>query len=166
MLRDRVSASRSHVTPEDLKRVPPAGGWSIGQVFEHLCVADDSYLAPMRELIGNAKPDPRAATATWRPSIMGNLLVRSFRSPRKMPTPKLYRPSPSPRPAVIEAYLERLAQTEELLQRSRQVRWQQIRLGSPVTRLIRLNLGDCFEILVTHTERHLAQVDRIKQSLR
>jgi hypothetical protein len=35
-----------------------------------------------------------------------------------------------------------------------------VRFGSPVTALIRLNLGDGFLILVAHAERHFGQIDR------
>jgi len=84
---------------------PPGGGWSIGQVLEHLVVAADSYLRPMRRLIDEALAATGAGgDSVWRPSL----------------------------------------------------------LSSPISRLIRLNLGDCFAILVAHARRHLGQIERIK----
>jgi hypothetical protein len=35
------------------------------------------------------------------------------------------------------------------------------RLSSPASRLIRMNLGDAFRILVVHGRRHLGQIERV-----
>ena len=164
-LRERAEEYRGRLSPEDLRRAPPAGGWSIGVVFEHLCIAEDTYHEAMEARLAAAASDPGAPAATWRPSLAGGLLVRSFRSPRKMAAPGIYQPGPEPRPGVIDAYLERIRRTGELLSRASGVRWRAIRLSSPVSRLIRINLGDGFDILVTHAERHYDQIERIKGSL-
>jgi hypothetical protein len=36
-----------------------------------------------------------------------------------------------------------------------------VRFRSPVTALLRLNLGDGFLILISHAERHFGQIDRV-----
>jgi hypothetical protein len=165
VIRRRAVAHQGELTAEQLLRVPSFGGWSVGVVFEHLCIAEDSYHAPMDRVIARAVPDGRAATATWQPSIMGNLLVRSFRSPRKMTAPSIYQPSPQPRNDVVGEYLKRVGKTLELLDRAGSLFWQKVKLSSPVTRIIRLNLGDAFEVIVTHAERHLSQVERIREAM-
>jgi hypothetical protein len=40
--------------------------------------------------------------------------------------------------------------------------WRRTRTTSPISPLIRLNLGDCFTILVVHAQRHLGQIDRLR----
>ncbi|HET8622662.1 MAG TPA: DinB family protein [Gemmatimonadales bacterium] len=146
-----------------LSWVPAAGGWSVGQVLEHLIVAADSYLTPMRRLISERSAaivgggDP-----TWRPSLMGGLLASSLRSPRKLPAPRAYIPAPVPRPDVLEQLRARLRDTALLLDRARPLEWNRMRLSSPISRLIRLNLGDCFAISVAHAHRHVGQIDRIR----
>src|SRR6185503_9957881 len=64
---------------------PPEGGWSAGQVFEHLCVANDSYLVGLRRVLGTVSATSRGDVAdrVWRPSFAGRLLARSMDSPRK-----------------------------------------------------------------------------------
>lgn len=151
------------LTADQLAWPPPTGGWSIRQIFEHLCIANDSYIGPMDRLLAKAKANgDKARAATWRPTVMGNFLVRSFRSPKRMPTPKMYRPGPSVRDAVINAFLARQEAITNLLDRAADVIWQEVRMGSPVTSLIRLNLGDGFTILVVHAERHFEQIERIQ----
>lgn len=142
---------------------PPAGGWSIGQVLEHLIVAADSYLTPMRRLVD----DGLAATGAggdpiWRPTLMGGFLTKSLRAPRKLPAPRAYVPALVPRPNVLDECRARQRDTALLLERARPIEWTRIRMASPISRLIRLNLGDCFAINVAHARRHLGQIERIR----
>jgi hypothetical protein len=144
-----------------LEWTPPDGGWSIAQVFEHLCVANDSYLATLRDLVERAPASGDAADATWRASLMGRLLTRAMVSPRKLPAPKAWRPTLAPRPNVISAFLEHQREIAALINRSTRTRWQRVRLASPVSSLIRMNIGDAFTVLVRHEERHFEQIDRV-----
>jgi hypothetical protein len=145
---------------------PPDGGWSVGQVFEHLCVANDDYLAILRERLSVAPPlapGSRAPTP-WKPSLAGRLLVASFESSRKLPAPRSWRPAPDARPNVIAEFLSRQRELARLIERSMAFDWMRVRMASPVSALIRMNVGDAFTILVTHAERHFRQIDRIRSA--
>ena len=63
VIRRRSVAHQGELTAEQLLRVPSFGGWSVGVVFEHLCIAEDSYHTPIGRVIAKAAPDARAATA-------------------------------------------------------------------------------------------------------
>jgi hypothetical protein len=63
---------------------------------------------------------------------------------------------------VIEEFLETQLRIKELMIRAEDISWTRARLGSPVSSLIRLNLGDAFTIGVVHEERHLGQIERIR----
>ena len=161
-LDDRAAALEAAVDGAPLDWQPPSGGWSVGQVLEHLCVANDSYLVELRRVLGGAgssAPSGGGADATWRPSLAGRFLARSMESPRKLPAPKMWQPSPSPRPNVIAEFLVRQREIEALIERSRGVEWRRARLASPVSGLIRMNIGDAFTILVRHAERHFRQIE-------
>lgn len=147
-----------------LHRQPASGGWSVGQVLEHLIVSDDSYLASMRPLVDDPAAPRASASTTWKASFMGGLLERSLRSERKMPAPKIYRPGPSVRPNAPSELMAREREVLSLLDRAAGLEWQRIRMPSPVMSIIRMNLGDAFAVLVTHTRRHLGQIERIVAS--
>jgi len=140
---------------------PPEGGWSAGQVLEHLCVANDSYLVGLRRVLGTVSATSRgdATDRVWRPSFAGRLLARSMESPRKLPAPKRWRPAPEPRPNVIGEFLTRQREIEQLIESSMARDWRRLRLASPVSGLIRMNVGDAFTVLVRHAERHFRQID-------
>jgi hypothetical protein len=158
----RLQAVAGPLGPRGLGWQPPGGGWSIGQVLEHLVVAADSYLGPMRRRITEAPPAV-SADPVWRPSLLGGWLANSMRSPRKLPAPRAYTPALVPRDAVLDEFRARLRDTALLLDRARPLPWNAIHLSSPISRLIRLNLGDCFAINVAHAHRHLGQIERIRQ---
>jgi hypothetical protein len=141
--------------------IPPEGGWSVGQVFEHLCVANDDYLKVIRPLVARLPSSPaRAADGSlWRSSFAGGFLTRSMVSPRKLPAPKVWKPGPSPRPNVIGEFLARDREIVQLIERSSAHDWNRIRLASPVSSLIRMNIGDAFTIIVRHAERHVRQIE-------
>jgi len=144
---------------------PPAGGWSIAQVFEHLLVSHGLYLDRMRPAIAAAPRDP--PTQPWRPSLFGRLLIGAVGpdAKRRLTTARIFEPSLSPRPRVVAAFLEMQQEFAGLLRAAAGLDWRAVRLSSPVSRFIRLNLGDAFVILVVHAQRHLGQITRIRDAL-
>ena len=157
-IRDAVSG-----TPEaELGRRPHNEGWSIGEVLEHLIVSADSYLERLRTIIAQRGQTSLDANRMWKPSLMGGLLVHSFRSPRKMRAPKIYKPATAPRPRVLEEFLLRQEEAGRLIAQSADMDWHDVRFVSPVTSLIRMNLGDALTVLVAHAERHAEQIERVR----
>jgi hypothetical protein len=162
----RLQELGSGLADVDLGRRPPWGGWSVGEIYEHLCIADDGYLEQMRAIL--ARPDtPRAplGAVEWRPSIAGRLLADGLRGERKLPSPKSFRPGPSPRPDVVGEYLKRVAELRRMLEESARLEWRRVRMRSPAFRLIPMNLGDAFTILVVHAARHVKQIERVRAAL-
>ena len=159
----RVKAVAERLDEAQLRWTPPDGAWGAGQIFEHLCISNDSYLVRLRALIARPNAPRAAADAVWKPSVMGGLLARSVspQGTRKLSAPKIYRPPPQPRAHVVEEFLRQQEQLRELLTASAALDWRRIRLSSPVTPLIRLNLGDAFTVLVVHAQRHTGQLERL-----
>jgi len=152
--------------PEQLNRRPPAGGWSVGQVLEHLCRAVEVYEAPTQSVLRTARVDAAAPLREWSPTVFGRLLVNSLTSPRKLPAPKGIVPSLTPRGGVLEAFLAMHSALASRIDASAQLDWRALRLSSPIVPrvlkpLARLNLGDVFSTHVVHAERHARQIERI-----
>jgi hypothetical protein len=161
---DRIRGAASGLAPDALSRRPPAAGWSIAEVLEHLIISADSYLKPLRTLAKQEGNRPAKSDAMWKPSLMGGLLAQSLRNPRKMPTAKAYKPPPSPRPRVLDEFVQRQEQVGRLIAASSTMDWQRVRMSSPVIPILRMNFGDALTILVVHAERHAAQIERVKAS--
>lgn len=167
-IRARARRLTAPLTPTQLAWLPPNGGWSVGQVLEHLLISDQSYLVPMRALIERARAGASSQSpAAWRPTLAGRFLIRSLgpRGTRKLPAPKIYRPGPVARADVVGAYLRNIDEIEALLRTSRGLDLGRLRMASPVSRLIRVHVGDGFSIIAVHAQRHLGQIERIQTSV-
>ena len=157
----RTLALASELDEAALHRAPDGGGWSVALILEHLCETHDSYAGPIRRLV--ARPGAaRAPQGTeWRASLMGRWLAASMRSSRRLPAPKIFRPAPVARPGVVQEFRRRQDELDALLDRAAPLDWKRLRTASPVSPLIRLNLGDCFTVTVAHTARHVGQMERV-----
>lgn len=163
---DAMAVART-MTPEQLRWSPPAGGWGVGQVLEHLVLTADSYLSKLRGLVYfHHAAHAELGSTQWDPTVAGWLMVASFRKPWKLPAPKLYQVGPEIRADVREAFLDRQDALTRLLRASAALDWNRVRVSSPVSAFIRLNLGDCFTILVVHGQRHVVQLQRIEKQMR
>ena len=157
----RTAALVRAVRSEQLQWRPPAGGWSMAEVLEHLTVTNEQYLAAMAA----AKTVPARPNSTvWRPSVMGALLNFAMRKPKlRMKSPRVFAPGPQPREHVFHEFLRTQLELRRALERALSSDLRRTRVASPAAGMVRFNLGDCFEILVSHADRHLGQVERIRQ---
>jgi hypothetical protein len=162
-MRDSLAQIRklqSELSAEQLSWAPPDGGWSIGQVFEHLVLIDTPYIQLIEHLLRSA---PRGQSE-WKPTLMGRMVTHAVQptTSRKVKTGKGFRPGPQPRNGVIDDYIRVRERFLELLQQSKGVDLNRVKMKSPVFGIFRYNLGDAWMILTRHTERHLRQVERVR----
>ncbi len=157
----RVRALTATLDAERLLWRPPDGGWGAAHVLEHLVVTADNYLPTMRHLASEGPVARNPENVWWKGTLGGRFLVHALRAPRKLPAPRVFQIAGQLRPQVAEAFVDRQDETVRLLELSRDRHWRKCRLASPASSLIRLNLGDCFAVLVTHTDRHLLQLERV-----
>ena len=151
------------LSPAQLTWQPRANAWSIAQVLEHLVIAHDGYLNVMRPLIyARDAAHADGGTAAWEPSVMGWMLVASLRSKRKLPAPSVFKVTAEPRDGVLDAFKSRQNVITTFLRAASALDWTQVRLSSPAGRWVRLNLGDAFMILTVHAQRHVKQMEAVR----
>jgi hypothetical protein len=173
LLRDRALASHREIAelarpldPERLVRRPPDGGWSVGEVLEHLLVAEGEYEPLVGAVLQQARPDAGAPLREWSPSFFGGFLTRSLERSRRLPAPKQIRPGGTPRGGVVEKFLAQQAALVARLDAASGYDWNALKLNSPLVPslfrpLARMNLGDAFSVSVVHVERHTRQMERV-----
>lgn len=149
------------LTRRQLAWSPPDRGWGVAQVLEHLTLSNEQYLKEIRARLDRRPKRRSHSSAEWRPSLAGRLLEHAMVSPRKAKAPQVWRPGPVVRPQPLDGFTHTLAELTAQLDRATDVDLRRTRTRSPVSRLIRLNLGDAFELQALHAERHLGQIRRI-----
>jgi hypothetical protein len=164
----RMAALARPLDPERLVRRPTPPGWSVGEVLEHLCIADELYHKPLTTLVATARPDAGAPAREWKPSFFGKLIAGALARPRRMKAPGRFKPGAAPRNGVVEDFLARDSRLVALMDDAASLDWRALRLASPAlpVPIIRLNLGDVFNIHVVHVRRHLGQMERIVSGMK
>lgn len=146
----------------DKKLLQPAvnGGWSIAQCLEHLNRYGKYYLPTIEKgLAKNFK-----STGEFKSSWLGSYFTKMM-SPdsgkKKIKTFKEYSPAPQLNAHAVVA--EFIHQQETLLKYLRLARTKdlnKIKIPISISRWIKLKLGDTFQFLIAHNERHMRQAKK------
>lgn len=136
------------------------GGWSIAQCLQHLNEYGDYYLPAIEKVIRN---NPDTSKNNFKSSWFGNYFTRMMEpetGKKKMKTFKKY--NPPPQLNAYAAVAEFIKQQERLLALLSKAAGADLdkRIPISLTPLIRLKLGDTFQFLIAHNERHMQQAKR------
>ncbi len=166
--RPRARLLAAHLAPAQLSWRPMPGVWSIGECLEHLVITAEEFYETMRPALTRGMRSPSAAgvaagSGAWRPSLAGRLILRAMdpMARRRVRTPRILQPGPVPRPALLESFLWAQDELIAMMRVADGMDVTRLRLRSPATTCIRIHLGDAFEMLICHAERHLAQAERV-----
>jgi hypothetical protein len=154
--------------PEVLMNKPAPGSWSVAQVLEHLNSYGKYYL-PLIE--AKLKANSSKSSGRFTPGILGNYFTNSMLPKNGAVKNKMKSPADhvaSNDPDIHEMFEEFLTQEYlmlELLTQSESVDLNRIRIPISLTKLIRLKLGDVFNFIIAHHERHFLQIRNIMQAV-
>ena len=173
-LREEVIASRERIAamirPLDgakLNEHPEPKGWSVGQVLEHLYLADELYEEPFNALMRSSRPDAGAPARYWKPTLIGGLIAKALINPKPTKGPKAFVPGPTPRGGIVEAFIAREIRFVQAMDAASSFDWRALKIGSPAlpSWAPKMNLGDGFRIHTVHVTRHSRQIERLVSML-
>src|SRR5881394_2549811 len=83
---------------------PAPEKWSMAQCFDHLTVSSagfDQYF--IKAIVAGREKQAAASAPAYRPTLLGGWLIRQLlpESTRKVPAPKVFRPSASDIPGAL-----------------------------------------------------------------
>src|SRR6266540_3970020 len=82
--RERIAALVRPLDPSKIVEHPEPNRWSVGQVLEHLIVADERYEAPLTEMLRKAPRDAAASSREWNPSFIGGMIAGALLKPKPL----------------------------------------------------------------------------------
>ena len=174
-LRERQTAARDRIVdmvrPIDLAKLnehPEPNAWSVAQVLEHLCLADELYAPRLRKLLASSPPDAGAAAREWKSSFIGGRIAAALENPKPIKRgPPAFRPGPTPRNGVFQAFIDGETRFLQAMDDALSYDWKALRVKSPAlpSWAPSMNLGDGFRIHVVHITRHARQIERLVQKL-
>jgi hypothetical protein len=145
-----------------LNKLSLSGGWSIAQCLDHLNSYGDYYLPLIgKELEAGEKfGNSSQFTGTW----LGAYFIRLMEpesGKRKYKAFKAHIPQSALNASEVVA--EFVRQQEEMLvylRRAADSNLDKIKIPISIGKFIRLRLGDVFQFIIAHNERHLRQAKR------
>jgi hypothetical protein len=136
--------------------------WSILECLEHLNLYGDFYLPQIESKIENSttKND-----FEFKSGILGNYFAKSMLPKEKLNKMKTFKDK-NPLNAnldktVIDKFINQQIKLLDLLNQSRNVSLNKVKIQTSISSLIKLKLGDTFQFFINHIIRHLNQIDRI-----
>lgn len=137
------------------------GGWSIAQCIEHLNSYGRYYLPQIEKALVNYVEV--SSNTGFRSSWLGAYFTRMM-----LPTnTKKYKAFKGHIPAVnldahavIAEFIEQQETLLRYLQQAQEVDLDKIRIPISLTKWIKLKLGDTFQFMIAHDQRHLEQAQR------
>lgn len=137
--------------------------WNILECFEHLNLYGDFYLPQMESKIENSNTK---AELEFNSGILGNYFAKSMLPKAKLDKMKTFKDKNPLNlnldKKVIDKFINQQIKLLELINKSRNVSLNKVKIETSITSLISLKLGDTFQFYINHIIRHLYQIDRLQ----
>ncbi len=144
-----------------------ATSWSILECLEHLNLYGDFYLPQIEDKIKNSSTKNEL---DFKSGLLGNYFAKSMlpkEKPSKMKTFKDKNPlNAKLDTTVIDRFVNQQIKLLDVLNKSRNVSLNKVKISTSISTLISLKLGDTFQFFINHIIRHLNQIDRIQVAMK
>ncbi len=154
-----------NLSEEILSRRPTDGGWSITECLWHLNSYSRYYLPEIKKALAKGTTPTSTFTSTW----LGAYFTRIMKPGPGMKKMKAFKDHRPPSEIVPhEVVAEFIHQQEELLgllRKARMANLAQIKIGISILPWLKLRLGDVFQFLIAHQDRHIQQAERIQAEM-
>lgn len=161
------------LSEEQLFWNPDANSWSIGQCLAHINAFSRYYVPVFIERIENTRFQEPAPY--FQSSPLGNstyLMVKLgkvMNVKRKLKSPKDYNPLVNKSlkvENVLQEFLDFQAQLVEVLGTAKNINIRKAKTSLSIRPIVKLRIGDAFQYIVYHCERHIEQAKRVKANPR
>ncbi|MFN3315515.1 MAG: DinB family protein [Raineya sp.] len=146
---------------EQLNWKPSPKAWSVAECIAHLLIVFEKYEPSVSKALSK---NYQTENMNHKPSFFGKIFFKFVnpQSKKKIPAPSILKPTQSHYGLdIVEKYFAYLYKVKELMQAGKGKNLNKIKIPSSVSKLIRFNLGDYFQIEVWHNLRHFQQMLRI-----
>jgi hypothetical protein len=151
-----------NLNEDTLLQVPDNGGWSIAQCFEHLNSYGRYYLTQINISLDNDLE--KLLSTTFKGSWIGTYFTKMM-LPSNTKKYKAFKdhipPANLNAHAVLAEFIEQQENLLNYLKQARSIDLDKIRVPISIAKWIKLKLGDVFQFMITHDERHIQQAQRV-----
>ncbi len=141
--------------------------WSVLECLEHLNLYGDFYLPQMESKIKNSSTK---TDIEFKSGILGSYFAKSMLPKEKLNKMKTFKDknplNSNLNKTVIDRFITQQIKLLDLLNQSRNVSLNKVKIQTSIPNLIKLKLGDTFQFFINHIIRHLNQIERIQQTMK
>ena len=148
-----------------LMKRPADGGWSVGEVLQHLILTADAMLPLAERAIVELERNGKRAKSPAGLGVIGWMLFKSLEPPPRMKsktTPSFEPVEVSDPLTLTDRFVETNAKLSGLIVRASGMATTTVRVGSPFASRISYNLYAALRIILVHSRRHLWQAQVAK----
>lgn len=147
--------------PEEILTQPRAdGGWSMAQCFAHLNSYSKYYLPRIEKGLSAKHQRNTIFKSTWLGQYFTNIIRPSERMKKykaiKQHEPNLHILGTE----TVAGFIENQERLLKLITESRSTDLNKIKISVSILPWIKLKLGDVFQFIIAHQERHLLQATK------
>ncbi len=157
-----------NLSDKDFNWRPAPGAWSIAECLAHLNVTGQFYLPRIDRRIREAREARTLGKGPFRYGPLHRMFVRGAgpQAKLKFKAPKIFTPMPEHLLlVVVPAFMNLQDQFIERLYGVEGLHLRRVKIASPVSRFLRISLGQVFPFVAAHERRHLWQAHRVKEGL-
>lgn len=149
-----------NLSAEELLKPAIDGGWSIAQCLWHLNSYGDYYLPKIKSGLAKNYPANPDFKSTW----LGSYFTRIMKPGAQMKKYKAFKnhipPVELEADKVVAEFILQQEQLLSYLKLARNTDMNRIRIPISILSWMKLKLGDVFQFIIAHDERHLQQAKR------
>jgi hypothetical protein len=149
-------------TTTQLNWKPSPAEWSVGQCLDHLCVANEVYLAAIGPSL---EGQPHAVVDEITPGWFGRWFIRNYIEPstvtKRGRAPRKIVPASAVDASILTRFLATNQAARDHIRRASPYDVNRIRFKNPFVTGLRFTVGTGLEVLVRHQGRHLLQAERV-----
>lgn len=146
------------LTDAQLNFKPDADKWSVLQCIEHLNRYSEYYLKVMDTKLSKAS---EKGTEEVKRSWFGNMSIKSIHPDNRKKSKTLGRLNPAVSEVnrqVLQDFIAHQKNLLRLMTKAEKYSLNSIKIPADVFKLLKLRLGECFEFVIVHQQRHILQI--------
>jgi uncharacterized damage-inducible protein DinB len=138
------------------------GGWSIAQCLAHLNTYGNYYLPQIQNGLQKpvSKPVPDTFQSTWLGAYFSRLMDPETGKKKQKAFKDYIPPTNLDAHAVVAEFIQQQETLLTYLKQARNADLNTIKIPVSILKWLKLRLGDVFQFLIAHNERHMVQAKR------
>ncbi|WP_340152956.1 DinB family protein [uncultured Marivirga sp.] len=155
-----------NLSAEELIWKPAADKWSIAECLKHIIIANSTYIKDIEKRL--QKAEVKTIEYPVRFSVTGKLFLYAV-DPKykwKVPAPRIFKPTKENKvrngKETLQDFLDLQEEIIGLALKACAYDHQHVPTYSPLSKLLRFNVGEQLYIMMRHTKRHINQGKRVK----